>query len=74
MGVWADLGISSGTGILVLIAIYFVIKWAVKNGIKEAYSDITAKKTADEIEEDNMLRTFGYGRDNENDEELMEGI
>lgn len=63
MGVWADLGISSGTGILVLVAIYFVIKWAVKNGIKEAYSDITEKKTADEIEEDN-----------ENDEELMEGI
>ena len=63
MGVWADLGISSGTGILVLIAIYFVIKWAVKNGIKEAYADITEKKTADEIEEDN-----------EYDEELMEGI
>ena len=63
MGVWADLGISSGTGILVLIAIYFVIKWAVKNGIKEAYSDITEKKTADEIEEDN-----------EYNEELMEGI
>ena len=63
MGVWADLGISSGTGILVLIAIYFVIKWAVKNGIKESYSDITEKKTADEIEE--------Y---NEYDEELMEGI
>ena len=74
MGVWADLGISSGTGILVLIAIYFVIKWAVKNGIKEAYSDITRKKTADEIEEDNMLKSFGYGRDNENDEELLEGI
>ena len=63
MGVWADLGISSGTGILVLVAIYFVIKWAVKNGIKEAYSDITGKKTEDEIEEDN-----------ENYEELMEGI
>ncbi|MBQ8317016.1 MAG: hypothetical protein IJX85_01630 [Lachnospiraceae bacterium] len=74
MGVWADLGISSGTGILVLVAIYFVIKWAVKNGIKEAYSDITRKKTADEIEEDNMLKSFGYGRDNENDEELLEGI
>ena len=74
MGVWADLGISSGTGILVLIAIYFVIKWAVKNGIKESYSDITEKKTADEIEEDNMLKSFGYGRDNENDEELLEGI
>jgi len=74
MGVWADLGISSGTGILVLIAIYFVIKWAVRNGIKEAYSDIAGKKTADEIEEDNMLKSFGYGRDNEKGEELVEGI
>lgn len=74
MGVWADLGISSGTGILVLIAIYFVIKWAVRNGIKEAYSDIAEKKTADEIEEDNMLKSFGYGRDNEKGEELVEGI
>ncbi|MDU4892084.1 MAG: DUF6019 family protein [Clostridium sp.] len=34
--VWEDLGISSGTAIIVLIALYFVIKWAVKNGIKEA--------------------------------------
>ncbi len=34
--VWDDLGISSGTAIIVLIALYFVIKWAVKNGIKEA--------------------------------------
>lgn len=34
--VWEDLGISSGTVIIVLIALYFVIKWAVKNGIKEA--------------------------------------
>lgn len=34
--VWEDLGISSGTAIIVLSALYFVIKWAVKNGIKEA--------------------------------------
>ena len=36
-------GISGGTAIVILIALYFVIKWAVKNGIKEAYSAITAK-------------------------------
>ena len=34
---WNELGISGGTAIIILIALYFVIKWAVKNGIKEAY-------------------------------------
>ena len=37
---WNELGISGGTAIVILIALYFVIKWAVKNGIKEAYSAI----------------------------------
>ena len=31
---WEELGISGGTAIIVLIALYFIIKWAVKNGIK----------------------------------------
>ncbi len=35
---WEELGISGGTALVVLIALYFVIKWAVKNGIKEALS------------------------------------
>lgn len=34
---WEELGISGGTAIIVLIALYFIIKWVVKNGIKEAY-------------------------------------
>ena len=42
---WNELGISGGTAIVILIALYFVIKWAVKNGIQEAYSAITGKKT-----------------------------
>ncbi|MEG1256846.1 DUF6019 family protein [Clostridium sp.] len=33
---WEELGISSGTGIIVFVALYFVIKWAVKNGINES--------------------------------------
>lgn len=33
---WDELGISGGTAIIVLIAIYFVVKWAVKNGINES--------------------------------------
>ena len=47
-----ELGISFGTALIVLIALYFVVKWAVKNGIKEAYKDITWKDTAEDIEAD----------------------
>lgn len=46
---WNELGISGGTAIVILIALYFVIKWAVKNGMKEAYSAITGKKTDEDI-------------------------
>lgn len=28
---WKELGISAGTAIVVLVVLYFVIKWAVKN-------------------------------------------
>lgn len=41
---WEELGISGGTAIIILITLYFVVKWSVKNGIKEAYRDITAQK------------------------------
>ena len=44
-----ELGISGGTSISVLIAIYFVVKWAIKNGIKEAYKDITGKKPMEDV-------------------------
>ena len=40
----------NGFGIVALIALYFVIKWAVKNGIKEAYEDITGKKPDSDTE------------------------
>lgn len=43
---WEELGISGGTAIIVLIVLYFIIKWAVKNGIKEAYKDIMGKKNS----------------------------
>ena len=36
---WEELGISAGTGIIILIALYFVIKWGVKNGIKQYYQE-----------------------------------
>ena len=44
------LGISFGTALIVLLALYFIIKWAFKNGIKEAYRDITGKVTTEDIE------------------------
>ena len=47
---WEELGISGGTAIIILIALYFIVKWAVKNGVKEAYKDITGKKTAEVLE------------------------
>lgn len=48
---WEELGISSGTAIIILIALYFVIKWAVKNGIKEAYEDISGKEIKEDLDE-----------------------
>ena len=44
-----ELGISFGTALIVLLELY-IIKWAVKNGIKEAYMDITGKVTTEDIE------------------------
>lgn len=32
---WIELGISGGTAIVILIALYFVIKWAVKMVLKK---------------------------------------
>ncbi len=34
---WEELGISGGTALVILIAMYFIVKWAVKNGFEEAY-------------------------------------
>ena len=48
---WEELGISGGTAIIILIALYFVVKWAVKNGIKDAYRDITGKEIKDDLDE-----------------------
>ena len=50
-----ELGISAGTAIFILIALYFVVKWAVKNGITEAYSAITGKETVEEKKTREML-------------------
>lgn len=52
---WRELGISAGTAIVVLIALYFVIKWAVKNGIVEAYKKIEEKKVQDDLKADKIF-------------------
>ena len=53
---WNELGISGGTAIIILIALYFVIKWAVRNGIKEAYRAITGEKTNEDIQNEKELK------------------
>lgn len=56
---WEELGVSGGTAIIVLIVLYFIIKWAVKNGIKEAYKSVTGKKTMEDIKLEKELGLSG---------------
>ena len=42
---WDFFFVANGFGMVAWIALYFVIKWAGKNGIKEACTDITGKKS-----------------------------
>ena len=58
---WNELGISGGTAILILIALYYVIKWAVKNGIKEAYRAITGEKTNEDLQNEKELEELESG-------------
>lgn len=41
------LGISAGTALIGAIMLFFVIKFAVKSGVIEAYEEITGKKVKD---------------------------
>ena len=67
---WEKLGISGGTALIVLAALYFVVKWAVKNGIKEAYRDITGKKTKDDEELEKLVNSYTKSNKSEEDNEL----
>lgn len=42
--IWNELGVSGGTALIVLCAVYFVVKWAVRNGIREAYARMNGEK------------------------------
>ena len=54
-----ELGISFVPALIVLLALYFIVKWAVRNGIKEAYRDITGKVTTEDIEEEQIRDELG---------------
>lgn len=60
---WEELGISGGTAIIILIALYFIIKWAVKNGIKQAFRDITGKENIDDMEIPKMIKKLQLADD-----------
>ena len=54
-GLWQELGISAGTAIIVLVALYFVIKWAVKNGMLEACKEIEKRKAQEALKADKTI-------------------
>ena len=58
-----ELRISFGTALIVLLALYFIVKWAVKNGIKEAYRDITGKVTIEDIEPEQIIDELGIDKE-----------
>lgn len=68
---WQELGMSAGTAIIVLIVLYFIIKWAVKNGMLEAYQEIKKTKknkkqkkhTNDSLTTDQNNGNFGFNDD-----------
>ena len=37
---WVQLRVNGITALLVLTAVYFTVKWAVKNGVKEAFREM----------------------------------
>ena len=37
---WAQLGVNGITALLMLTVLYFTVKWAVKNGVKEAFREM----------------------------------
>ena len=58
-----ELGISFDTAPIVLLALYFIVKWAVKNGIKEAYRDITGKVTNEDLVPEQICNELGLNEE-----------
>lgn len=62
-GMWNELGMSGGTAIIVLLVLYYIIKWAVKNGMIEAYKKISEKKMHDNLRENKTINNVGSNDD-----------
>lgn len=54
-GLWQELGVSAGTAVIVLTALYFVIKWAVKNGMMETCKKMEEKKAQNNLKTDQAV-------------------
>ena len=51
---WEKFGV--GAVIIILAALYFIVRQAVKDGIKEAYKDITGKKIDEDMETEKVCK------------------
>ena len=60
---WQELGVSAGTAIIVLAVLYFVIKWAVKNGVLEAHKKIEEKRAQNNLKADETASSQMTGDD-----------
>lgn len=65
---WEELGISGGTALLVLIALYFVIKWAVKNGIREALNIKAEMSQLEKEKDEKLVKDLFSAQDNKKDQ------
>ncbi|ENZ01359.1 hypothetical protein HMPREF1092_02068 [Clostridium thermobutyricum] len=62
-----------GNSLIILVILYFVIRWAIKDGIKEAYKDITGKKPKDEQDFEDIRKMYEFSKKhmNNNDKEEL---
>ena len=45
----------------ICILLYFIVKWAVREGVKEAYHDITGKKTCEDKKNQELSKEIEEG-------------
>ena len=62
-----------GNSLIILVILYFVIRWAIKDGIKEAYKDIIGKKPKDEQDFEYIRKMYEFSKKhmNNNDKEEL---
>lgn len=42
--IWNELGVNVGTALIVLCALYFAVKWAVRSGVREGHGRMNGEK------------------------------